>query len=514
MSARRRRPSEPARPPGKPAAAEASAAPLFPAATDFLSWKEPFLIPLVAMLMARLLVSYMIPEAAEDAYITFRYARLFAEGHGLVFNPGQHVMGFTSPLWTLWMSVGFLFHLSPILWSRASAIAADAVTLVTVAALLRASVSRASAWCFALFFAAWPYFSALAASGMENGVMFMLMALSAALLWRRNRFGPVALAALALSRPEGFVVAALMALTARRRDALIAGGIVAVALIPLALYYHTVIPQSVFAKSHLYGTPGLHDLLAGRMWWGWLIPRPFEKTSKVVEYGHLVVIAVFFTPALIMGVPRLWAVRTSGAAQLAAAGIVVWLAYSLLGVAYFYWYLMVPLAALAIVAAAGLPTLVRGAPLYVGALALILSIYVDSLSVYFSRTDIEFMGFGGAADYLNAHSRPGQKVFLEPIGIVGYHCPLVVVDEVGLVSPQVAERRLQGPGWYTDVVTMEKPDWLVIRLGTLASGNAWAGAGAPFRSPEERLSLMQTYAAEDTIEPSRGDQALVVMHRR
>jgi hypothetical protein len=516
MSARRRRPAEPPRAAARPAAA-GTAAPgegrerLFPALSDLLSWKEPFLIPLVAMLMARLVMSYMVPEAAEDAYITFRYARFFAEGHGLVFNPGQRVMGFTSPLWTVWMSLGFFFHLSPILWSRISSITADAITLITVAAMLRASVSRASAWCFGIFFAAWPYFSAMTASGMENGVMFMLMALSAALLWRRQALGPVALAALALSRPEGFVVACLLAVTARRRDALIAAAIVAVGLIPLALYYGTVIPQSLFAKSHLYGTPGP---LAGKTWWGWLIPRPFERVGKVVEYGHLVVIAVLFTPALVKGFAKLWAVRTSGIAQLALAGLVVWLSYALLGVAYFYWYLMVPLAALALIAAAGMPSLVRGAPVYVSMVVLITFVYVDALSVYFSRTDIEFMGFGGVADYLNAHARTGQKVLLEPIGIVGYHCPLIVVDEIGLVSPQVAERRLKGPGWYSDVVVSEKPDWLVVRAGTLSSGAAWAGAGAPFRSDEERLALLQTYAAEDTVEPTRADQALVVLRRR
>jgi hypothetical protein len=97
--------------------------------------------------------------------------------------------------------------------------------------------------------------------------------------------------------------------------------------------------------------------------------------------------------------------------------------------------MMVPLAGLAVVAAAGMPSLVRGAPIYVAAAALIFGVYVDAMSVYFSRTDIEFMGFGGAADYLNAHARTGQKVLLEPIGIVGYHCPLIVVDEIGLVSP-------------------------------------------------------------------------------
>lgn len=36
----------------------------------------------------------------DDAFISFRYARNWAEGHGLVFNPGERVEGFTNFLWT------------------------------------------------------------------------------------------------------------------------------------------------------------------------------------------------------------------------------------------------------------------------------------------------------------------------------------------------------------------------------------------------------------------------------
>ncbi len=42
----------------------------------------------------------------DDAMISMRYARSFAEGHGLVWNPGgAPVEGFTNLLWTLWMAV-------------------------------------------------------------------------------------------------------------------------------------------------------------------------------------------------------------------------------------------------------------------------------------------------------------------------------------------------------------------------------------------------------------------------
>lgn len=44
---------------------------------------------------------FLWPHITDDAYITFRYAWNLANGNGLVFNPGEHVEGFSNPLWTL-----------------------------------------------------------------------------------------------------------------------------------------------------------------------------------------------------------------------------------------------------------------------------------------------------------------------------------------------------------------------------------------------------------------------------
>src|SRR5215212_3588570 len=41
----------------------------------------------------------------DDAYISFRYAYNLVEGHGLVFNEGEYVEGYTSLLWTLLMAL-------------------------------------------------------------------------------------------------------------------------------------------------------------------------------------------------------------------------------------------------------------------------------------------------------------------------------------------------------------------------------------------------------------------------
>jgi len=54
----------------------------------------------------------------DDAMISMRYARNFAEGYGLVWNPGETpVEGYTNPLWVIFMS---FFHLFPIPVSKVS----------------------------------------------------------------------------------------------------------------------------------------------------------------------------------------------------------------------------------------------------------------------------------------------------------------------------------------------------------------------------------------------------------
>jgi hypothetical protein len=45
--------------------------------------------------------AWSLAWASDDAYISFRYARNLARGHGLVFNPGERVEGYTDFLWTV-----------------------------------------------------------------------------------------------------------------------------------------------------------------------------------------------------------------------------------------------------------------------------------------------------------------------------------------------------------------------------------------------------------------------------
>ena len=498
-----------ARPKAAPRRAHVGEPPSRPALLDP---REPWLLPAIALVALRLTMGYWIPLAAEDAYITFRYARNLAKGFGLVFNPGEHVFGFSSPLWAAWSALGFVAGAPPVLWTRVTNLAADLVVLFAFTALLRRHAGRPSAWCFAFFYAVWPYFSAVSVSGMEATLMLALIALAALGIDRRGWWTGPTLGALALVRPEGVAAAAVLAIWAAWRERLIAAAMTAAGVAALALYFGTAIPQSVAAKAQLYGTPGPW---VGRFWWDWLSPFALGSFPELIETGHLFLLVVLFTPAAWLGALRLKAQARSALTAAVAACLVVWLGYAVLGVAFFWWYLLVPLAGLATLAAIGLPSLTTGRALYASTALLVAGLWTVVPKLYVGRAQNEYYGFDRAGVILARQLTPGQKVMLEPIGMIGFRVPAVVVDEIGLVSPQVARRRLQGPGWYADVIASERPDWLIVRRGVLEGGQAFAGAGAPFRGAVERDAVRAAFEVVGVADSSvSGEMALLVLRRR
>lgn len=494
----------------EPAEAADTRPALFPSLEDLADPRAPFLIPFVLLLLGHAITWFLIPAPAEDAYITFRYARHLASGLGLVYNPGERVMGFSSPLWTAWCALGFAIVREPIGWARMSALLCDVLTLLLAGRMLMRDGSRAAAWCFNFFFSVWPYFAAVAVSGMESSLLVALIVLGAAAsAGRRPIAGPI-LGLVALTRPEGLVSALVLSLRATWRDRIVAAVIVAAGLAALGLYFGTVVPSSVTAKASTYGTPGPW---INRHWWEWLSPVVAGRWPRVGDTSLLLAMLLVLPPAFAVGVARLWSMRGSATAIAAAAMLVVWLGYAVLGVAYFWWYFAVPLVGVTIAASIGFPTIVKGRAIPIATALFVLSIWSISWNLYVGRTNTEVTTFGAVARELRSRVHPGERVMLEPIGIIGFTVPVVVIDEVGLVSPRVARRRSQGPGWYSDVVASDRPQWLVVRQGMLATGEAFAGLGAPFRSLAERDSVLSRYEEVWRGDPAGGASTLVVLRR-
>ncbi len=456
-------------------------------------WRDPrfpWLVPALLLIVTRGFMALAIPWASEDAYITFRYAANLANGLGPVFNPGEHVMGFTSPLWTLWVAFGVWLHVDPVPWTQISGVAADLATLWLAVPVITALVSRMAGWSFALFFAIWPVFAVSAVSGLEVSLMLFLIVASAVLVERRSVSAGVVLGALSCVRPEGMIAALVIGLRAARRAQLTAVACVAAMGVWLWLEFHSLVPQSIAAKAIIYGTPGPW---AGRHWWDWLVPFPMGRYPTSSEGLALMPFALVFGAALIAGVRRLTAARRSATAAVGAAGLVIWLCYCATGVAYFWWYMTVPLAALAWTAAAGLGDVVRGRLIPALLVLALAGAWVQALPLYLGRAQTEYRNFMSVHDFLAPRVGRSDSVLLEPIGMIGWRLPARLIDEVGLVTPDVTRMRRSGPGWYADIVNAQRPRWIVARPEMFAEGQAFAGTGAPFRDRGELMNLRAHY---------------------
>ena len=480
---------------------------------EWLDPRAPYVIPALVLLVTRFWFAVVIPYAAEDAYITFRFARNFAHGLGPVFNPGEHVFGFTSAPWMAWTALGMLLGADPVPWTRVTLVIADLVTLAALGSLLERHASRRSAWCFGLFFAVWPYFPALAGTGLEMGAMLALISLSAWLVDRKHPLAGGAIGLLAAFRPEGLLAAGALAVWAGRRARLVALGVTAAFFAALTLYFGSPLPQSVVAKVVAYGMPGP---LNARQWWDWAFPMPLDNgLASISEGANFFLIAVLVFPAAITGAIAVWEKRSTALAAAAAAALLVWLAYIGAGASYFFWYFATPLFAWVLLAAVGLPRLVNGPWAYVAALLAIAGHWTYEPNLYTGRAFAEASAFGPVGDFLAQRAKPGETVMLEPIGTIGWRAHAQrIEDEIGLVSREVSARRSQGPGWYTDIVAKRRPEWLVVRRALLQRGDAFAGLGAPFRSAEERFSALAAYDTAAVGDPSAGDDALFVLARR
>lgn len=70
----------------------------------------------VAVCAAGVAFAWSLLWASDDAYITFRYAENLVKGHGLVYNPGERVEGYTDFLWAIYAALAIAVGGDPGRW--------------------------------------------------------------------------------------------------------------------------------------------------------------------------------------------------------------------------------------------------------------------------------------------------------------------------------------------------------------------------------------------------------------
>jgi arabinofuranosyltransferase len=154
----------------------------------------------------------------DDAFISFRYAKNLAEGHGPVWNlTGQPVEGFTDFAWVVWNSVGSLLGIALPLFSKITSLVFGAATLAMLVAAGKRHAglggAAVAAGAFVLFIPTYFHIT----GGLET-TAFAAVLLRIAVLGLRVLDGqrirdwelPLLLLVIGMLRPEG-VLAALPA---------------------------------------------------------------------------------------------------------------------------------------------------------------------------------------------------------------------------------------------------------------------------------------------------------------
>jgi hypothetical protein len=486
---------------------------------------------LAALALAGAHLLLYAPFTADDAFISFRYARNFALGHGLVFNIGERVEGYSTFVWVAGLGLlsraGLDIPLTAKLLNGALTLAAVLVTaLLPPRGLAGRRWSAAGLWA-ALLLAGDPAFGYWGANGMEVPLVTLLLLCGGALHLRElERGGPPVSAllfgALALTRPEGAFFGALTLLhraLARDEGRRTEDGRAATRALPL--YRSTALPLYRWISAFLLIV--VPFLLWRRSYYGEWVPNTVLVKSgfglRVLLEGGLSVYQ--------FAAPRAGALLLAGLGLLAAPGWWrrPWRSYAallLLGNALFvtlaggdwmpldrFWVLVLPwlylLAADAPAAlAAQWPAALRP---WRGALpAALLALALAGSLVTRLTTNVPTINNAGptASRWLRQVARPGDVVASSNIGAVGYfNMDLVIVDMVGLTDARIAKTPARFPGgllargngyghWDSAYILSRRPRFVEIagvgREQALRweGRGAWAGADDLYRNPEFR----------------------------
>jgi len=167
---------------------------------------------LILLLLQILFWNFII----DDAFITFRYARNFVNYQQIVFNVNETpVEGYSNFLWVIWMSLGFVFKIDPILFSKFSGMISchlSVFILYKLAILIKKD--RKFSNIIPLFYVITPNIALWSVGGLETPLFSLLLLISVYFFikditeWREKPFkiSPIFFALLSLTRHEGVII--------------------------------------------------------------------------------------------------------------------------------------------------------------------------------------------------------------------------------------------------------------------------------------------------------------------
>lgn len=380
----------------------------------------------------------------DDAFISLRYALHWAQGQGLVFNPGERVEGYTNFAWVALEAVAIRCGISPeaamlgLGWLSLFALAASVATFLARQVRPGEVVFPALA---ATLVALNPMVLAWSTSGLETGLYACLIVTSILVSWRADtpRRGALAggcLALAALTRPEAVVLAPVLWATAvrhRERQVGVAFAAVFTAGVGIyfavrGIYFDRWLPNTFYAKLDYGGVALAQRGAAYAMGFLWAVPSLTLATLwGILRWKRA---PGWAAPVLAVVIAQLAVIVWEGGDHfpLYRFAVPILPLLALLSVAVVSGNRWRSLAGLVVLAAA-LPTVGIARPWSGG----------EGELARFSREVRLARHWSDLGQYLARHAQPDASLATIAIGALGFHSNLRLVDPHGIVDPVIAQ---------------------------------------------------------------------------
>ncbi len=453
----------------------------------------PYLLIFLIAVVARILPG---PRSIDDSYITFRYARNILVGEGFVYNPGQQILGTTTPLYTLLMSWLGLFNGGieanfPVMAMIFNALL-DGFSTIFLILIGKKIGARWAGFGAALAWAIAPWSVSFAIGGMETSLyIFLLLGAWTGYIYQYYSFTALAAALAILTRPDALALVLPLGVdrlffVRKRGGRDIKIKEILAFFVPLFLwfsfsylYFGSFLPQSIAAKTDAYLIAPYSALI--RFLQHYSTPFMAQETFGIsaIYFGFIIYPILF-----LIGVRRMLKINWSQwPAALFPIGYAI--AFSIANPLIFRWYLSPPLPFYFIFVLFGLESLITDIMVrfkknqMIKYIAFSLIIFLPFLLLLNSWTLKPDHGLSNPAPemawnklellYTEVGKDLAKDIELHPeavlaagdVGALGYFSNAEILDTVGLISPQALKYYPLPDALYSDFSYAISPELIV-----------------------------------------------------
>lgn len=447
-----------------------------------------------------MLFAFVTDHRWEDWYITFRASKNLALGNGLVFNVGERIMTYTSPLGTLipaFLKLIFLnFSDDVTIWSYRIAcsfvLALSTIPIYTIFDFLK--LNRLFYFLSIILLSLSFIIVDNTINGMESAFMvFFECQLICLLITKPQHYNiklGIIFALIMFTRPDGFIYAGSILLgfvlytkfpssqlTQQNAKSLffsifIASVIFAPWFVWTWIYYGTPVPHTIIAKSRTYnldyfiqsffsyiqnfkGSADIYLAPYGENFGGWGLFGIIARVLSIISLfywlnwkGHAIARALSFATLVMI----LYLNIVSG------QGPAPWYLPAVAGPSILIWAFIF----------VDLQSLIPNKKFYLS--PFILFIFLGANFYYairMIRAQQRIIEFGNRKEiglWLNQNKGKHDTIFMECLGYIGFYSELKTYDYPGMSSPEmVATRKKLKTNQYGYLINELKPTWISIR---------------------------------------------------